>query len=185
MNSKFRVALLAVTVLGGAISVVYAAGEPMVGGSPMYPTKNVVENASTAKNLTTLVAAVKEAGLVDTLSGPGPFTVFAPDNAAFDKLPKATVEGLMKPDKKADLKKILTYHVVAGKITSADLMKEIKAHDGSDKLTTVEGETLTAKMAGDKIELVDEKGGTAMITQPDVLQSNGVAHIIDSVLMPK
>ena len=175
---------MAVGTMGLGLSA-NAAGEPMVGGAPMYPSKTIVENASQAKTLTTLVAAVKAAGLVDTLSGPGPFTVFAPTNAAFDKLPAGTVEKLTQPDMKATLSKILTYHVVAGKITAEDLKKEIKSMGGSDNLKTVEGGTLTAKMDGDKIVLIDEKGGGAAIETPDVMQSNGVVHVIDSVLMPK
>ena len=168
----------------GMSSVAFAA-DPMVGGAAMSPSKNVVENASKAKNLTTLVSAVKEAGLAETLSGPGPFTVFAPTNAAFDKLPKATLTKLMQPDMKADLKKILTYHVVPGKLTAEDLMKDIKSGGGSYNMKTVEGETLTAKMEGSKVVLIDGKGGAATIETPDVMQSNGVAHVIDSVLMPK
>ena len=175
---------LAAVLAAGTASFAHAA-DPMVGGAPMMASKNIVQNASQAKNLTTLVAAVKEAGLVDTLEGPGPFTVFAPTNAAFDKLPKATVEALMKPDMKADLKKVLTYHVVAGKVDAADLAKEIKAGGGSYNMKTVEGGALTAKMQGDKVVLVDEKGGGAVVETPDVFQSNGVVHVIDSVLMPK
>ena len=179
-----RAVLLAVVGLAGFVGASYAAGEPMVGGAPMYPTKNVVENASQAKNLTTLVAAVKAAGLVDTLEGAGPFTVFAPTNAAFEKLPAGTVDKLVQPDMKATLTKVLTYHVVAGKVTAADLMAQIKSMGGMDKLKTVEGDTITAKMDGDKIVLVDDKGGMATIEQADVMQSNGVAHTISSVLMP-
>ncbi len=150
----------------------------MVGGAPMYPSKNIVENAVNSKDHTTLVAAVKAAGLVDTLAGPGPFTVFAPTNAAFGKLPKGTVETLVKPENKATLTKILTYHVVPGKIEAADLK------DGQ-KLTTVEGEQLTVKKSGGKTMLVDAKGGSSTITIPDVNQSNGVIHVIDTVVMPK
>ncbi len=185
MRHVKTLAIAAVMIVGTAGFSAYAAGEPMVGGAPMYPSKTIVENASQAKTLTTLVAAVKAAGLVDTLSGPGPFTVFAPTNAAFDKLPAGTVEKLTQPDMKATLTKILTYHVVAGKITAEDLKKEIKSMGGSENLKTVEGGTLTAKMDGDKIVLIDEKGGGASIEAPDVMQSNGVVHVIDSVLMPK
>jgi uncharacterized surface protein with fasciclin (FAS1) repeats len=163
----------------------FAAGEPMVGGAPMYPNKTVVENASQAKNLTTLVAAVKAGGLVDTLSGAGPFTVFAPTNAAFEKLPSGAVEKLVQPDMKPTLTKILTYHVVAGRMTSTDLAKAIKEGGGTANLKTVEGGALSAQMDGEKIVLVDEKGGRAVVEQADVLQSNGVAHVIDTVLMPK
>src|SRR4051812_19892966 len=150
----------------------------MVGGAPMYPSKNIVENAVNSKDHTTLVAAVKAAGLVDTLSGSGPFTVFAPTNAAFSKLPKGTVDTLVKPENKAALTKILTYHVVAGKMNAADLQ------DGQ-KLTTVEGEQLTVKKSGGKAMIVDAKGGSSTITIPDVNQSNGVIHVVDTVLMPK
>ena len=179
-----RSMLIAASVMVGASGTVFAAGETMVGGAPMYPNKTVVENASNAKNLTTLVAAVKAGGLVDTLSGPGPYTVFAPTNAAFDKLPPGTVEKLVQPDMKPTLVKILTYHVVAGKVTAEELVKQIKSMGGSEKLKTVGGGTITAKMMGDKVVLVDEKGGMATVEQADVMQSNGVAHIIDSVLMP-
>ncbi len=182
-NITARCAVLAVAILGAGASAF--AADPVVGGAPMAPSKTIVENASKASNLTTLVAAVKAAGLVDTLSGPGPFTVFAPTNAAFEKLPAGTVDKLVQPDMKPTLTKILTYHVVAGKLTAADLAKEIKANGGSDNLKTVEGGTLTAKMDGDKIVLIDEKGGGATVEIADVLQSNGVVHVIDSVLMPK
>jgi uncharacterized surface protein with fasciclin (FAS1) repeats len=150
----------------------------MVGGAPMYPSKNIVENAVNSKDHTTLVAAVKAAGLVDTLSSKGPFTVFAPTNAAFGKLPAGTVETLVKPESKATLTKILTYHVVPGKLEAADLT------DGK-KLTTVEGEVLTVKASGGKVMLVDAKGGTSTVTIPNVNQSNGVIHVVDTVLMPK
>ena len=149
----------------------------MVGGAPMYPSKNIVENAVNSKDHTTLVAAVKAAGLVDTLSSKGPFTVFAPTNAAFGKLPAGTVDTLVKPENKATLTKILTYHVVPGKLEAADLK------DGK-KLKTVEGEELTVKAAGGKVMLVDAKGGTSTVTIADVNQSNGVIHVIDTVLMP-
>lgn len=151
----------------------------------MMASKTIVENASQARNLTTLATAVKEAGLVDTLSGAGPFTVFAPTDAAFDKLPKATVEELMKPDMKPELKKLLTYHVVPGRIDAAEIEKGIEAGGGSYDMTTVEGETLTAKMQGDKVAIIDTKGSRALVETPDVYQSNGVVHVIDSVLMPK
>ena len=150
----------------------------MVGGAPMYPSKNIVENAVNSKDHTTLVAAVKAAGLVDTLSGKGPFTVFAPTNAAFGKLPAGTVDTLVKPESKATLTKILTYHVVPGKLEAADLQ------DGQ-KLTTVEGEQLTVKKSGGKVMIVDAKGGSSTVTIADVNQSNGVIHVIDTVLMPK
>jgi uncharacterized surface protein with fasciclin (FAS1) repeats len=150
----------------------------MVGGAPMYPSKNIVENAVNSKDHTTLVAAVKAAGLVDTLAGKGPFTVFAPTNAAFEKLPAGTVDTLVKPESKATLTKILTYHVVPGKLEAADLT------DGK-KLKTVEGEELTVKKSGGKVMIVDAKGGSSTVTIPNVDQSNGVIHVVDTVLMPK
>jgi uncharacterized surface protein with fasciclin (FAS1) repeats len=150
----------------------------MVGGAAMFPSKNIIENAVNSKDHTTLVAAVKAAGLVDTLSSKGPFTVFAPTNTAFGKLPAGTVETLVKPESKATLTKILTYHVVPGKLEAADLT------DGK-KLTTVEGEILTVKASGGKVMLVDAKGGTSTVTIANVNQSNGVIHVIDTVLMPK
>lgn len=157
---------------------------PMVGGAAMYANKDIIDNAVNSKDHTTLVAAVKAAGLVDTLKGPGPFTVFAPTNAAFSALPKGTVEGLLKPEKKADLTKILTYHVVPGAVTSTDLMAKIKQGGGKASLTTVEGESLTARLAGKGITLTDSKGQVAHVTIADVKQSNGVIHVIDKVLMP-
>ena len=162
-----------------------AAKDPMVGGAAMYPTKNIVENAVNSKDHTTLVAAVKAAGLVDTLEGPVPFTVFAPTNEAFDKLPAGTVDTLLKPENLATLKKILTYHVVAGKLTSKDIAKKIKMGGGKATLTTVEGGTLTAMMDGGKLVLTDEKGGTSTVTIANVMQSNGIIHVVDTVLMPK
>jgi uncharacterized surface protein with fasciclin (FAS1) repeats len=186
---KLSFATLAVVALLGTAGVQSASAQKaktvMVGGAPMYPTKNIVENAVNSKDHTTLVAAVKAAGLVETLQGPGPFTVFAPTNEAFNALPAGTVETLVKPENKATLTKILTYHVVAGKMTSADLMKAIKAGGGSAKLTTVSGDTLTAMMKGAKtIELKDEKGGISTVTIADVMQSNGVIHVVNKVLMP-
>lgn len=156
----------------------------MVGGAAMYPTKNIVENAVNSKDHTTLVAAVKAAGLVETLEGPGPFTVFAPTNEAFAALPAGTVDNLLKPENKAMLTKILTYHVVSGKWSAMDLMKKIKAGNGSAELTTVSGGKLWAKMDGKKIYIVDEKGGKAWVTIADVNQSNGVIHVVNAVLMP-
>lgn len=158
--------------------------DPDVGGAAMYPTKTIVENAVNSPIHTTLVAAVKAAGLVDTLNGHGPFTVFAPTNDAFDKLPAGTVANLVKPENKATLTKILTYHVVPGRISSKQLMKMIKKGHGKATLKTVQGEDLTATMSGGHIMLTDAKGGTATITTPDVFQSNGVIHVIDTVLMP-
>lgn len=156
----------------------------MVGGAAMYPTRNIVENAVNSRDHTTLVAAVTAAGLVPTLSGPGPFTVFAPTNAAFAKLPAGTVETLVQPASKATLTKILTYHVVSGRLSASDLMDRIRAGGGRAALTTVEGGTLTASVRGDTVILTDEKGGVATVTQADVFQSNGVIHVTDTVSMP-
>ena len=176
---------LLVSMMGAAlmISSVFAKN-PVVGGQEMFPTKNIVQNAVNSADHTTLVAAVKAAGLVDTLQSPGPFTVFAPVNAAFAKLPAGTVETLLKPENKDGLTKVLTYHVVAGKLSSTDLKKQIKAGKGKAMLKTVAGGTLTAMMQGDTVVLKDEKGGTARITQANVLQSNGVIHVVDAVLLP-
>ena len=162
-----------------------ASGSVMVGGAEMLPTKTIVENASKSADHTTLVSAVKAADLVDTLSGAGPFTVFAPTNAAFAKLPAGAVDGLMKPAMKADLKKVLTDQVGAGKLTAADISAKIKAGNGKAELITVQGEKLTAMESGGKIILTDAKGGTSTVTQGDVMQSNGVVHVVDTVLMPK
>lgn len=156
----------------------------MVGGAAMYPTKNIVENAVNSKDHTTLVAAVKAAGLVETLESAGPFTVFAPTNEAFDKLPKGTVETLLKPENKATLTKILTYHVVSGKWSATQLMAKIKAGNGTAELKTVSGGVLKAMAKGGKIYLVDEKGGKSWVTIADVNQSNGVIHVVNAVLMP-
>jgi uncharacterized surface protein with fasciclin (FAS1) repeats len=156
----------------------------MVGGAEMLPTKTIVENASQSADHTTLVTAVKAAGLVGTLSGAGPFTVFAPTNAAFAKLPAGAVEGLLKPAAKADLTKVLTYHVVPGTMTAVQLTAAIKAGNGKAELTTVQGTKLTATESGGKITLTDLKGGKSTVTQGDVTQSNGVVHVVDAVLMP-
>ena len=150
----------------------------------MYPTKDIIQNAMNSKDHTTLVTAVKAAGLLDTLQGKGPFTVFAPTNEAFEKLPAGTVDTLLKPENKEKLAAVLTYHVVPGKITADKLAKEIKAGDGSAQLTTVNGEKLTARMMGDSIELTDAKGGMSRVKIADVIQSNGVIYVIDTVLMP-
>jgi len=156
-----------------------------VGGAPMYPSKNIVQNAVNSKDHTTLVAAVKAAGLVDTLSGPGPFTVFAPTNAAFAKLPAGTVDNLLKPENKDMLVKVLTYHVVPGRMTAVNLMKAVKDGEGAAKLKTVAGEEIWVKQAGPgKLTITDSKGDVAMVTIADVLQSNGVIHVIDTVLLP-
>lgn len=189
MKSKFIPALaagLAIACLGagGASAQMTSEKTVMVGGAAMYPSKNIVENAVNSKDHTTLVTAVKAAGLVDTLAGPGPFTVFAPTNAAFAKLPAGTVETLVKPESKATLTKVLTYHVVAGKLGAAELKAKVKAGGGKAMLTTVEGEQLTVMAMGDGLVLHDAKGGTSKITIADVNQSNGVIHVVDTVLMP-
>nr|WP_310539539.1 fasciclin domain-containing protein [Phenylobacterium sp.] len=156
----------------------------MVGGAAMYPSKNIVENAVNSKDHTTLVAAVKAAGLVETLSGSGPFTVFAPTNAAFAKLPAGTVETLVKPESKAALSNILTYHVVPGRLTAMDLTAQIKAGGGKAMLKTVQGGDLTVSAMGDMVMLTDAKGGMSHVTIANVMQSNGVIHVVDTVLMP-
>ncbi len=185
-KSLFSLAFVALFSVAATTTVsAQATKTVMVGGAPMYPTKNIVENAVNSKDHTTLVAAVKAAGLVETLQSAGPFTVFAPTNEAFNKLPAGTVETLVKPENKATLTKILTYHVVAGRMTSADLMKAIKAGGGKATLKTVEGGTLTAMTKGKTIELKDEKGGMSTVTIADVIQSNGVIHVVNTVLMPK
>ena len=159
-------------------------GNPMVGGAAMYKTKDIVDNAVNSKDHTTLVAAVKAAGLVDTLKSKGPFTVFAPTNAAFDKLPAGTVDTLVMPENKAMLTKILTYHVVAGNMDSKKIAKAIKKGNGKAMFKTVAGGILTASMNGNMLVLTDEKGGTSTVTIADVKQSNGVIHVVDTVLMP-
>lgn len=156
-----------------------------VGGAAMYPSKNIVQNAVNSKDHTTLVAAVKAAGLVETLQGNGPFTVFAPTNAAFDKLPAGTVETLVKPENKQLLTGILTYHVVAGKLDAKELSRLIKEGNGMAELTTVNGGKLWAMMKGNKVVLKDEKGGMSTVTIKDVYQSNGVIHVVDHVVLPK
>lgn len=163
----------------------FAQKSVMVGGAEMYPSKNIIENAVNSKDHTTLVAAVKAADLVETLQGMGPFTVFAPTNAAFDMLPTGTVETLLKPENKKMLQTILTYHVVSGKMNSGDIAKAIKAGNGKAMLKTVSGGTLTAWMKGNKLYITDEKGGMAEVTIADVNQSNGVIHVVNAVLLPK
>jgi len=182
LKSTSIAVLLAVSVVGAAAAS--QMKDPDVGGAPMYATKNIVENAMNSKDHTTLVAAVKAAGLVDTLEGAGPFTVFAPTNEAFEKLPAGTVDTLLKPENKDTLVKVLTYHVVAGKVSSKELVKMIKAGGGKATLKTVQGGTLTATVMGGKVMLTDEKGGMATVTIADVYQSNGVIHVVDTVLMP-
>ncbi len=162
-----------------------AQKNPMVGGAEMYPTKDIVDNAVNSKDHTTLVAAVKAAGLVETLKSAGPFTVFAPTNEAFDKLPAGTVATLVKPENKATLTKILTYHVVAGKMDAKTIAAAIKKGNGKAELTTVQGGKLWAWMEGKKLMIKDEKGGSATVTIANVMQKNGVIHVIDTVLMPK
>ena len=177
--------MLAIAAL--VVSASYAQMEKtvMVGGAAMYPSKNIIQNAVNSKDHTTLVAAVKAAGLVETLSGAGPFTVFAPTNSAFNALPKGTVETLLKPENKAMLSGILTYHVVSGRMSSKDLMKAIKAGGGTATLKTVAGGDIYVMRKGNKLMIKDEKGGVAMITIKDVNQSNGVIHVINKVLLPK
>ncbi len=180
--SKISVSLAALMmVAGGGVAI---AANPMVGGAAMFETKNIVENAVNSKDHTTLVAAVKAAGLVDTLSSPGPFTVFAPTNAAFAKLPAGTVDTLLLPENKATLTAVLTYHVVPGTLTAADLAKQAKANGGKAVLTTVQGAKLTVWGKDGKWYVTDAKGGQAQITIADVKQSNGVIHVVDSVLLP-
>ncbi len=184
MNRKMVVVFASMLILTAALAVA-GSKNPMVGGQEMYPTKDIIDNAVNSKDHTTLVAAVKAAGLVDTLKGAGPFTVFAPTNEAFEKLPAGTVESLLKPENKATLIKVLTYHVVAGRLSATDLNKKIKEGNGTAELATVEGGKLWASVHdGQHIMLKDEKGGTALVTIANVFQSNGVIHVIDSVVMP-
>lgn len=180
-------AALATLVLAAGIAPLpsYAANEPIVGGAPMYPTKNIIQNAVNSKDHTTLVAAVKAAGLVETLSGKGPFMVFAPTNEAFEKLPKGTVENLLKPENKAQLVKILTSHVVGKAVMSAAIEKMVKDDNGAHPVKTLSGATLIVKEANGKLTLTDENGGVATVTIADVVQSNGVIHVVDHVLLPK
>ena len=170
--------------VGSFASAAMAEKTVQVGGAPMYPSKNIVQNAVNSKDHTTLVAAVKAAGLVDTLSSPGPFTVFAPTNAAFGKLPPGAVETLVKPESKGTLTTVLTYHVVAGRMSAADIAGKIKAGGGKAMLKTVQGETLTATSKNGAIWLTDAKGGMSKVTIANVFQSNGVIHVVDTVLMP-
>jgi len=168
-----------------SVSTVGAIAQVTVGGAPMYASKDIIDNAVNSKDHTTLVAAVKAAGLVETLKGPGPFTVFAPTNAAFAALPPGTVDTLLKPESKPALTKVLTYHVVAGRMDAATLGKAIMAGGGKATLKTVSGGTLTAMSAGGTVTVTDEGGGTANVTIADVVQSNGVIHVVDKVLLPK
>ena len=172
-------------ILAGALALASpVSAQVMVGGAPMYASKTIAENAPNAPNLSTLVAAVKAAGLVDTLASKGPFTVFAPTDKAFGKLPAGTVETLVKPENKATLTKILTYHVVSGNYSAKELMAGAKKKGGMH-LTTVEGAPLTVKISKGKLVVIDQKGGGAVIQTADVKQKNGVVHVIGSVLMPK
>ena len=190
--SNRAVTFLLVGIAASALAAAPASAETTnssmqpvtVGGAPMYPSKNIIENAVNSKDHTTLVAAVKAAGLVETLEGPGPFTVFAPTNEAFAKLPPGTVEALLKPENKAMLVKILTYHVVSGNYTAADLMKMVKAGGGKAMLKTVEGEPLILSENGMKLFVSGEKSGVAEVTIPNVKQSNGEIHVINTVLLP-
>ena len=168
----------------GSAAVMGATGTKMVGGAPMYPGKDIIDNAVNSKDHTTLVAAVKAAGLVDTLKGPGPFTVFAPTNSAFSMLPAGTVDSLLKPENKGMLTQVLTYHVVPGRVDAAALASQIKAGGGKAMLKTASGGTLTASMRGNDVLIVDAKGNGAVVTTADVYQSNGVIHVVDKVLLP-
>jgi uncharacterized surface protein with fasciclin (FAS1) repeats len=185
--TNFRSRLAGATMLAAAAfaaPMVFAQDNPSVGGAPMMADMTIVENASKAPNLTTLVAAVQQAELVETLSGAGPFTVFAPTNDAFAKVDAATLESLMMDENREQLQGILTYHVVPGSVTAAQLMEQIEAGGGKAELETAAGGTLTASMEGDSVIITDAAGGTATVETADVMQSNGVVHVIDSVLMP-
>lgn len=185
MSIKFAAVLAAAAFAAVPAAASFAAERTvMVGGAAMYPSKTIVDNAVKSKDHTTLVAAVKAAGLVDTLSSAGPFTVFAPTNAAFAKLPAGAVDSLVKPENKATLTKVLTYHVVPGRTSAAALMAKIQADGGKTMLKTVEGQTLTAQVRDGAVWLTDAKGGMSKVTIADVNQSNGVIHVVDTVLMP-
>jgi uncharacterized surface protein with fasciclin (FAS1) repeats len=177
-------ASMTAVTLAVACLTAFSQKDPDVGGAPMFPNKTIVQNAVNSPVHKTLVAAVKAAGLVDTLNSPGPFTVFAPTDDAFAKLPAGTVDNLVQPENKATLTKVLTYHVVPGTYSTAKLMKEIKSNGGTLKLKTVEGNELSFMMANGGIKIIDDKGGFAMITTANVYQSNGVIQVVDSVLMP-
>jgi uncharacterized surface protein with fasciclin (FAS1) repeats len=182
--NKLKLASLTVAfALAGA--TIETMAQVTVGGAPMLATKDIVDNAVNSKDHTTLVAAVKAAGLVDTLKGPGPFTVFAPTNASFAALPAGTVDTLLKPENKPALTKVLTYHVVPGKLDAAALKQQISSGGGKAMLKTASGGTLTAMASGNGISITDEGGGTANVAIADVLQSNGVIHVVDKVLLPK
>ena len=180
-----KMAMLLLSVVAVVTTYAMAGSKnPVVGGQQMYPTKDIVDNAVNSADHTTLVAAVKAAGLVDTLKGPGPFTVFAPTNEAFAKLPAGTVENLLKPENKEMLTKVLTYHVVEGRLSASDLKKQIRAGNGTAELKTVSGGKLVAMMQGNNIVLKDEKGGMSTVSIPNVFQSNGVIHVVDTVVLP-
>jgi len=183
MNRNIRIMAVALALTVPLSAPVFA--QVMVGGAPMYANKDIIDNAVNSKDHTTLVAAVKVAGLVDTLKGPGPFTVFAPVNAAFAALPPGTVDTLLKPENKAALTKLLTFHVVPGRLDAAALMKMIADHKGAAMLKTVEGEPLTATVIAGVLTITDSKGDMAHVITPDVIQSNGVIHVVDRVLLPK
>jgi uncharacterized surface protein with fasciclin (FAS1) repeats len=191
MSKRFALLASAAVLAITSMASVPTYADPMsektvnVGGAPMYPSKNIIQNAVNSKDHTTLVAAVKAAGLVDTLEGPGPFTVFAPTNEAFAKLPAGTVDNLLKPENKPTLVKVLTYHVVPGRMNAVSLMKAVRDGEGEAHLKTVAGEDLVVKQAGPgKLTVTDSKGDVAMVTIADVLQSNGVIHVIDTVMLP-
>jgi uncharacterized surface protein with fasciclin (FAS1) repeats len=181
MTAAFALAAPALTV---SLPVTAQEQTKNVGGAPMYASKTIVENAVNSKDHTTLVAAVKAAGLVETLQGKGPFTVFAPTNAAFSKLPAGTVDTLLKPENKAQLAGVLTYHVVPGKMTAQDLAMKVKEGGGKASFKTVQGETLTVTPSGSTLTITDQKGGTSTVSIADVMQSNGVIHVVDTVLLP-
>jgi uncharacterized surface protein with fasciclin (FAS1) repeats len=185
MNKLFKMAFAAFVFLSANAAFGQMEKTVEVGGAPMYPSKNIVENAVNSADHTTLVAAVQAAGLVETLQTAGPFTVFAPDNAAFAKLPAGTVETLLKPENKAQLQAVLTYHVVAGKMGSKEIAAAIKAGNGKATLTTVQGGTITAWMKGKDLYITDANGGQSKVTIADVWQSNGVIQAVDSVVLPK
>ena len=182
MNKKLVVLILSIVATAATLAV--AGSDPIVGGHEMFPSKNIIQNAVNSDDHTTLVAAVKAGGLVETLQGAGPFTVFAPTNAAFAALPAGTVETLLKPENKGTLDKILTYHVVPGRLDSRTLDQQIATGGGKAVLKTVQGEPLTVQGSGKNLMVTDEKGGTAHITISDVYQSNGVIQVVDKVLMP-
>jgi uncharacterized surface protein with fasciclin (FAS1) repeats len=177
-------ATMSVAALGG-LSSAFAEMTVEVGGAPMYPSRTIVENAVNSKDHTTFFAAVEAAGLVETLQGEGPFTVFAPVNKAFDKLPKGTVEKLLKPENMAALIAVITYHVIAGKVSAADFVAAVKKGDGAARYKTLEGEELTVRQDGRRLQIIDAKGGNSFVTIADANQKNGVIHVVDTVLLPK